>query len=739
MTRGDRQTGGRGVTFDAASVAEVLGENGSYGSGYEVDAGLVLTSGHVVRNGDSRRDRAAKVRFMVEGADWVQAYVIWHDECLDAALLAVSTDRSFTSPVRYGELTGADPQHPAGCGVIGFPQVQATPHGREPMGVSGTVDASTLKFSSRYQIQLAPLERRSDWSGMSGAAVFCGPLLIAVVRSVPDGFHAARVNAVPVALLLRDASFRTALCGTGCESPRPGSVDPHSALRAPCGPECEVPALESVELQPLLEAPPRPGPRALTTPYEGGPSVSYLLHPRIRTVPFIGRGPEQHHLRKWADSPRPFDFMTVTGPMGAGKTRLAVELAQCLGDEWVTGFLRTEPPRASPPPALHPLTTSARPILLVIDYAETRPAWLRLVLRALGGYGRDRVPVRLLLLSRVAEPFHDEAMRQCEHAGLRADGDKTLRIGPLEPGDHDPTVSLSDAAHAFVRRLYGEDPLNFLFESAIYQHLPDRPPTDPFSLSLAACAAAITAFEGAASGRATPASPFEVVLAREERYWMRGAGVFGLSDDRETLELLRTLVVTQTLCGGRDVREAAAALRAGRSAHYRHWGDDQPRPDQLRPLHRLLRALYPSHDAEWGRLGPHALSAHLIESAEHDDPGLTRSILTAPGLSRDQRQAGLETLLLGASHRPGLTGLARHIADALGYGLPEWFTRGPEEPPFPGPDAAPPALLDPDIEPFGFTVEGPLDEPLPPDTSPNQPPDFREGPESPDDLGGLEW
>ncbi|MEH0450313.1 hypothetical protein QA811_44090, partial [Streptomyces sp. B21-102] len=334
----------------------------------------------------------------------------------------------------------------------------------------------------------------------------------------------------------------------------------------------------------------------------------------------------------------------------------------------------------------------------------------------------------------VAEPFHDEVMRQCEQAGFRADGDKTLQIGPLEPGDHDPTVSLSDAAHAFVRRLYGDGPLNDLFESAVYQYLPDRPPADPFSLSLAACAAAITAFEGAASGRTAPASPFEVVLAREERYWMRGAGVFGLSGDRETLELLRTLVVTQALCGGRDLREAAAALRAGWSAHYRHWGNDQPRSHQLRPLHSLLRALYPSHDAEWGCLGPHALSAHLIESAEHDDPGLTRSILKAPELSRDQRRAGLETLLLGASHGPGLTHLARNIAHALGYGLPEWFTRGPEEPPFPGPDVAPLDRLSPENEPFGFPSNARLDEALPTDTSPDQPPGFREGP---DDLGGL--
>ncbi|WP_329530420.1 serine protease [Streptomyces sp. NBC_01450] len=704
------------MTFDASSVVEVLGESGSYGSGYEVDAGLVLTAGHILTDGVPRREpTSAQIRFMQEGADWVRAYVIWYDDCLDAALLAVATDRSFTAPVRYGELTGADPQHPVACGVVGFPQVQATRHGRDPMGVSGTVDASTQRFSRRYQIELTSLENRRDWSGMSGAAVFCGPLLIAVIRSVPEGFHAARVNAIPVGQLLRSAAFRGALFGTGCVEPVPGRGEPHSALRAPCNPECEVPPLESVELEPLLEAPPRPGPRALTAPHEGGPSVSYLLHPRVRTVPFIGRGPELRCLRRWADSARPFDAMTVTGPMGAGKTRLAVELAQCLGDDWVTGFLRTEPPHASPRPALHPLTTSARPLLLVIDYAETRPAWLGLVLRTVAGH-RGRARVRLLLLSRVAGQWQDDVLRQCEHLGFPADAGRTLRLGTLEPHDHEATVPpLSEAAHAFARRLYIHVPLYELFEPLVDGLLPDSPLADPFSLSLAACAAAISAFEGAAPGHAALTSPYEVVLAREERYWMRGADASGLAGDRETLLLLRTLVVTQALCGARNRLEAAAAVRAGRSAHYRHWGADQPRPDQLRTLHNLLGDLYPSHDAEWGHLGPHALSAHLIDSAERHDRGLTQSILTAPGLARDQRRRGLETVLLGASHRPGLTGLAHEVADALDERLPPWFTEEPQGPTIPEADLAPQDRFDNEIDLF-------------PDTGPDGLPGFRKGP-----------
>ncbi|MET8977447.1 trypsin-like peptidase domain-containing protein [Streptomyces sp. NPDC004539] len=653
------------MAFDVWSVVEVLGENGSYGSGYEVDAGVVLTACHVLTGGESEhRPVSARVRFMGEDADWEPSEVIWSDAGLDAALLYVTAlDRPPVTPVRYGELTGAPPQYRVGCGAAGFPRVQAGRDGRDPMGVSGTVDALTKKCSGLYQIELTSLEHRRDWSGMSGAAVFSGPLLIAVVCSVPDGFHAARVDAVPVHRLLRDAAFREALFGTGCV-PLPGGRDPHHVLRAPCGPACAVPPLESVELEPLLEAPPHPGPPARTAPYDDGPSVPYLLHPRVRTAPFIGRGVELTQLRNWITSPEKFDVLFLTGPMGVGKTRLAVELAQHLGVTWITGFLRTEPSGASPEPDLHLLLSSFRPLLLVIDYAETRPAWLDLILRTVAGRN-GHAKVRLLLLSRLPGGLPQQRARR----GLPHNASE-IRLLETDGGPDDARL-LHETAHAFARRLYADHPFYDIHEPGIHAVLPDQSPADPFSLNLAACAAAIRAFEGDASS----ASPYEVVLAREERYWMRGAEALALPGGSETLSLLRTLVLTQALCGARDRAEAVAAVKAGRRAHYRHWDPDQPSPEQLRVLHHLLGALYPSHDDEWGRFGPHALSAHLIESAEREDQGLTGAILKE--LPEDQRRRGLETVSLCASRSPDLVGLAREAARDLGLPVPPWLLEGP--------------------------------------------------------------
>ncbi|MFF8946856.1 trypsin-like peptidase domain-containing protein [Streptomyces sp. NPDC014864] len=711
------------MTFDATCVVEVWSETGegggSYGSGYEIAAGLVLTAGHVLADYDRGGvPSSVAVRYIWGAADWVTARVIWYDDDLDTALLAVAGDLPPSGPVRFGELTGADPQHPVRCGMLGFPQVQATPRGRDPMGVAGTVDASTLKFSRRYQIDLMSLERPQDWRGMSGAAVFCGPLLIAVVRSVPDGFHASRVNAVPVCLLLRDPCFR-------------------DALRTAAG---TVPELESVELAALVEAPPCPAPHSLTRANDNAPSVSYLLHPRTRTVPFRGREAARERLTGWATSDYAVDVMMVTGPMGAGKTRLAVELGRHLDDRWVTAFLRTEPPDASPAPALHPLTTSARRLLLVVDYAETRPSWLKLVLEELAGY-RRRVRVRVLLLSRNGAVWREEVVGRCRDRGLLSNEDNVLALGELEPGGAEPEGGLlREATHAFAKRLYGRSAFDGLTDPSL-DALPPAGDRNPFSLGLTACAAAISAFERSDEQRAT--RPYEVVLDREARYWMRGAQVFGLPGTPETRRLVRSLVVTQALVGGQDVREAAAAVAAGRQAHYRYWGTDQADPERLSLLHHLLKSLYPSHDAEWGRLGPHALSAHLIGTAEDKDGGLTQSVLTATELSLHQRRHGLETLLLGASRRPDLADVARDAVASAPHvlGFAAALAARAAEDPFAWLGEVRDAIreagpsLSPEERATSRQVADHLDDLLwnwPPPDEP-EPPDVSDGPGGPDD------
>lgn len=634
------------MSFDSAAVVEVQNDDDpdrlTYGTGYQVATGLVLTALHIVTRGIRHRVPASvKVRRWKDGADWIAAEPVWHDYTLDAALLAID-DGVPVRPVRFGTLTAPDPEHPVKCGVVGFPRVQAGPSGRNPMSVDGLLDGITQRYADRYQVELRPLEHRSGWQGMSGSAVFCGPLLTGVIVTVPQGFHAARANAVPAHALLELPSFRDAL-GHG---------------------EYPEPEVESVEMCPLLVAPPYRAEYGSVDPHTLGASVAHLLHPRVRTAEFIGRDNELDRLVAWALSPVPVGVMVVTGPMGVGKTRLAVELGRRLGDDWVTGFLRTEPPEPTPASVLHPITTSDSPLLLVIDYAETRESWQRSLLETLAGY-RRQVPVRVLFLCRPASAS-ECVQRTCWENFIDFGPDSTLRLedlGPDDAGGPGPPPFVT-TAHTFAERLYGADPLFDLFATPLEGLRTEASVTHPFTFNLMACAEAITCFEGTGGRDSGGTSPYEVVLSREERYWLRTARSYDPSNTNAgTLDLLRTLVVAQGLFGARTSRAAAAAVKAGLRTHYGLEGDGPvhglPHGPDVRTLRNLLKALYPSGEAEWGGLGPHALLAHLLVSAETREPGLLEALLAAPEPDVDQRRRGLETLLLAAgSDHPGLTAIA---------------------------------------------------------------------------------
>jgi len=123
--------------------------------------------------------------------------------------------------------------------------------------------------------------------------------------------------------------------------------------------------------------------------------VFALLSWRARLAPLIGHEVEKGKLITWArhsDSSARIRFLT--GPGGAGKSRLAAELAETLrsqpGEPWTAGFLRTNGRLRIP---------DGR-VLLVVDYPEERREFTKLLMQELAG---EATQVRLLLLSR--QPF----------------------------------------------------------------------------------------------------------------------------------------------------------------------------------------------------------------------------------------------------------------------------------------------------------------------------------------------
>ena len=109
----------------------------------------------------------------------------------------------------------------------------------------------------------------------------------------------------------------------------------------------------------------------------------------------VGRDAELAELDAFLRSDRPFAWWLWTGPAGAGKSRLAVELCRAVSGPWHAGFLR-EPDQSR----LGDLQ-ALWPTLVVVDYAAQRSGWLSEAIVRLA-QRRHGAPVRILVLERAA-------------------------------------------------------------------------------------------------------------------------------------------------------------------------------------------------------------------------------------------------------------------------------------------------------------------------------------------------
>ena len=171
--------------------------SGRRGSGYLVADRLVLTAAHVLDDAVS-----ARVRFNAGRPGHWTASVrsVWSDPGLDVAVLRV-VESSITPPgatptvgqVRFGRIE----RPPVTCEAIGFPlfkvrQVPPGPGGgdisryRDSHHATGTATSWSNLREGTLEVRVFAPERdprpdRSPWEGMSGAAVFSGDYLIAVI------------------------------------------------------------------------------------------------------------------------------------------------------------------------------------------------------------------------------------------------------------------------------------------------------------------------------------------------------------------------------------------------------------------------------------------------------------------------------------------------------------------------------------------------------------------------------
>lgn len=286
------------------------------------------------------------------------------------------------------------------------------------------------------------------------------------------------------------------------------------------------------------------------------PVPSMLLRAEYAVVPFHGRDAEKSALLTWCLGPPVHAARLITGPGGQGKTRLALELCRELDQRgWLAGCVD----ESCPDDVLVSLVRADAPLLLVLDYVESRTGQLlalaEQITRRPSGWG----PVRLLLLSRAAGEWRRTLT---DHGDDRVAGLfqalPEQRLAPLTRSDVDRQAEFTRAVHEFAAHVDGARPQDALAPSDL--------PAERYDRALDVHAAALAALldeDGTADGTegsGTPArDPVARVLAHERRYWARTLAVHLLPP--KPSEHADALVAAATLFGA-DSDDGALRLLA---------------------------------------------------------------------------------------------------------------------------------------------------------------------------------
>lgn len=365
-----------------------------------------------------------------------------------------------------------------------------------------------------------------------------------------------------------------------------------------------------------------------------GMADSQLLRAEEAQVPFDpARQPELIDLHNWLDDPRwPQTVRLTTGAGGLGKTRLALELCQQrLAQGWHAGFLDNDCNASNIAIAWQALRDRAQPLLIVIDYAETRQTVLLALVKVILLNPADQ-PVRILLLARDGGEWWDNLPGkdpQCEAllSGYATSG--PFCLPPLYLAAHDRSQAYQQALRAFAQTLKVPAP-------DVVPELSGEHFGRPLYLQMAA----LMALHGE---RPTTAEGLTRALLNHERRYWRGllSHTYLIEPERHAQQLL----ALATLAGG-------FATPRDAQPYWTNASDGSLSPAEFSALFYALVPLYP------GRQGLQAVRPDLLGEA-----------LVGQSLLRPEASGILDAFLTSAAGQPvrrhALTLLARLSSQRL--------------------------------------------------------------------------
>lgn len=188
--------------FEPRRAVEIMSPG--YGSGYRIGGHLVLTAGHLVRNAPNRM---CKVRATHDFGE-VEAQVRWMACGADIALVQLPNSVPPCDAVQFGRLPASG--HSTAIlpfDVYGWPQwAQTTREGERPKAggrhivgklyLADTSPEGLLVIEPKRGPEApAPQAQGSEWVGISGAAVVCEGLVVAVQHHHQNTRRAASLEA----------------------------------------------------------------------------------------------------------------------------------------------------------------------------------------------------------------------------------------------------------------------------------------------------------------------------------------------------------------------------------------------------------------------------------------------------------------------------------------------------------------------------------------------------------------